>query len=337
MRLEGVGIQELILFEGTKQLASYTFTNVDEAVTKINKSSLYVSATKVADGPLTVISNQTFTGGSAGIANITNQEYINAMTAFEGKTFNSFALDGVAAADLQTSVVAWVKRIRSQGNRIMAFLGGSLEDDKDPTIGNSRSKSFNHEGIINVIVSAKLDGKVYPSAEVAAFIAGLSSGQELRESLTFASAPFTDVIPTLTPEQRAESTEAGSFLLFEEDGYVKCARGINTLTNIGENQDESWGKIKLTRLRDSIDTSLSNTANSQYVGKLLNNADGQAALLSAIKAYFETLVPNLIGPDFIVQTDEQLMANADKDQFYWEYFVTDVDSMEEIYGTGNHQ
>ncbi|WP_121615213.1 phage tail sheath subtilisin-like domain-containing protein [Virgibacillus halodenitrificans] len=335
--LEGAGKQELILYEGTEQLSTYSFSNVDEAVAQINADNVYITANKVADGPLTVVSNQAFTGGNAGTTTITNEEYIKAMTAFEAKTFNAFALDGPAAADLQTTVVGWVKRLRSQGKRIMAFLGGSLADDKDPTIGNERSKSFNHEGVINVTVSGELGGKLYPSGDIAAYVAGLTTSQSLRESLTFANTPFTDVQPALTIEQRAEAVKSGSFILFEEEGVVKCERGINTLTSYGENQDPSFSKIKLTRLKDSIDTDLSNLATQQYVGKLANHADGQAALLSAIKAYFETLAPDLITPDFIVQKDEELMKNAAKDQFFWEYYVTDVDNMEEIYGTGNHQ
>ncbi|MYL45055.1 phage tail sheath protein [Virgibacillus halodenitrificans] len=335
--LEGAGKQELVLFEGTKQLSSYTFSSVDEAVSQINADSVYITATKVADGSLTTVSNQAFTGGNAGTTTITNEEYIKAMTAFEAKTFNAFALDGPAATDLQTTVVGWVKRLRSQGKRIMAFLGGALADDKDPTVGNERSRSFNHEGVINVTVSGELGDKLYPSGDIAAYVAGLASSQQLHESLTFAATPFTDVQPAMTPEQRAEAVKSGSFILFEEDGVVKCERGINTLTSYGADQDPSFSKIKITRLKDAIDTDLSNTANSQYVGKLINNEDGQAALLSAIKAYFETLTPNLIASDFVVQKDEELMKNAAKDQFFWEYYVTDVDSMEEIYGTGNHQ
>lgn len=334
--LEG-NAQELILFEGTRLLETFTFETVDELVSKINDSSEYLEATKISDGPLAIVSNEALKDGNAGIGDITNQDYIDALVAIEAKTFNAFALDTAHDSDLRASVVSWVKRLRSQGKRILGYIGGTAEEDQDQDGSNTRSKSINHEGIINVTVGVEYNGKHYPSGEAAAYVAGRASGQELSESLTFASTPFTDVIPALTPEQRAEAVQSGSFVFFEDDGEVKCERGINTLTNYGANQSESWSKIKLTRLRDSIDTDLSTTANDQYVGKLLNNADGQAALLSAIKAYFETLAPDLIEPDFIVQPNAELMENAKKDQFFWEYYVTDVDSMEEIYGTGYHQ
>jgi len=52
--------------------------------------------------------------------------------------------------------------------------------------------------------------------------------------------------------------------------------------------------------------------------------------------YLEGLTPNLLQTGTVdVQRDEAKMANAEGDQFFWQYYAKEVDNMEEIYGTGN--
>jgi hypothetical protein len=85
---------------------------------------------------------------------------------------------------------------------------------------------------------------------------------------------------------------------------------------------------------DAIAMDTAAAAQTNYIGKILNNKIGQTALLCAIKQYFETLVSNLLDADFTVQTDTAAMADAEGDQFFWLYTATIVDSMEKIFGTG---
>lgn len=331
---------ELTLFEGTAK--KYTIIldkgSIDDIVNAMNSDSnnVYLKAIKVADGNGTLqnVSNQPLTGGNDGMDNITNQQYIDAMAAFEARQFDAFALDGATDVALQTTVASWTKRLRDEGKKIISFMGGSLEDDKDPETGNTRSRGFNHEGIVNVTVSAKLDGTWYSSAEVACYVAGLVSGQALNESATYAATPFDDVSPRLTNSQIISGIQAGSFLLVHDGEKVVCEKGINTLTSLRTGQNESFKKIKPVRIMDAIEMDTAKTAHEAYIGKIPNNDDGQNALLSAIKNYFETLAPTLIADDFVVEVDEEMMKNAASDEFYWKYTATIIDSMERIYGTG---
>lgn len=340
--IDSVGKQDIVLFEGTTQLYVFTFAKgtgvVDNAVAVINGDTrnLWLNATKVATGndTLAAVANQALTGGNSGVAGITNADYTAAMTAFEARVFNSFALDGITDAALQTSTKSWVERLRSEGKKIIAYMGGSVIDDADITIANARSNGFNHEGVVNVGVSVNLDGVIHPSAEVACWVAGRGTGQALRESLTFANSPFDDVIPRLTHNQVVSAIQNGTLVLIHDGRRVKIECGINTLTSLTAEQNDAWKKIKPIRIMDAIDADTNKTAVDHYVGKVLNNEDGQVALLSAIKNYFETLSPVLLADDFLVETDAAKQATALSDEFFWRWEATLIDSMEKIFGTG---
>lgn len=336
------GKKQILLYEGTTLLRTFTFAKgaaiVDNAVAAVNNDVLnaWITASKVADGNGTLadVANSAFAGGNDGTGGVVNQDYIDAMTAFEARVFNNFALDGNSAADLQTSVKAWVQRLRNEGKKIVAFLGGSTADDADINTANTRSQGFNFEGVINVGVSGVLDSTTYSSAQVACYIAGLMAGQALRESLTYAQTVFDDVTPRLTHSQVESAINAGSLVLVHDGEKVIVEKGINTLTSLAAGQGDGWKKIKIIRIMDAIAMDTAKAAADNYIGKVLNNEDGRVAVLNAIKNYFETLVPDLLDPDFTVEVDAEKQATALGDQFYWKYSARLIDSMEQILGTG---
>lgn len=340
--VDSVNKQDLVLYENTTELFVFTFDKgvsvVDNAVAAINGNSqnVWIDATKLDNGAGTIanVVSQPLAGGNDGTAGVVNADYIDAMSVFEARIFNAFTLDGATDAALQTSVAAWVARLRNEGKKIIAYLGGSATDDADITVANARSNGFNYEGIVNVGVSAQLDGVLYPSSMVACYIASKGTGQALRESLTYAVTPFDDVQPRLTDNQFVSALRAGTLVLMHDGEKVIIERGINTLTTLSEDQDDAWKKIKIIRIIDAIDVDTTQAAHDNYIGKVLNNNDGQAALLSAIKKYFETLAPTLINGDFTVEVDTELQANALGDEFYWKWNARVIDSMEKIFGTG---
>ncbi len=334
--------QDLVLYEGAKKLYEFTFAKgadvLANALAAINedKNNKWLEAVKIADGNATLasINGQELVGGNAGTANITNALYVAAMSALEPYDFNVFTLDGVTDSSLQASVKAWVERLRREGKMITAFVGGSTEEDKDIANANSRSAGFNHEGMVNVGVSAKLAGVWYSSAKVACCVAGKAAGQALKESLTYAVMPFEDTVPRLTHSQITAALQAGTLVLVHDGEKVIIEQGINTLTSLREGQNNSFKKIKGVRIMDAIATDTAKTAQDSYIGKVINNEDGQAAVLSAIKNYFEALAPTLIANDFTVEVDTERQAAAEADEFYWKWDARLIDSMEKIFGTG---
>jgi hypothetical protein len=339
--------KDILLYEGTALLRTFTFAKgeaiVDNAVAAINNDTgnEWITATQVVagNGTLADITTQPLSGGNSGIAGITNTDYMKAVDASEAIQFNLLTMDGITDPSLQTSIAGWVSRVRSEGKGVVAVLGGSSTDDQTLAAGNTRSQTFNHEGIINVTTGAVLDGVSYTSAQVAPYIAGLIAGQKLSESITYASTPFDDVTRRYTHNEVVAALQSGSLILVHDGEKVKVERGINTLTSLRQGQNNQWKKIRAIRTMDSINADLLKAAEDNYIGKVNNNEDGQAALLAAFKQYMETMVTGgVILRDFAVYLDPQYHGKnpstpAAADEVYpkWEAYITDT--MEKIFGT----
>ena len=340
-------LKELKLYEGTKLLKVFAIDNgdIESVVQAINEDTgnKWVVATKIADGTVADVSGETFTGGDSGVTDIANADYIAATTAFEGQEFHVLALDGVTDPALRSSVVAWVKRVRSEGKGIIATMGGSKADDTGvDAVSNAvnRSATFNFEGIVNVGSGGSMADKEYSSAQVAAWVAGLIAGQSLNQSTTYAESPFDDVTRRWTRSEQEKAVRGGVLLLIHDGRKVKVLRGMNSLVTLQLGQNSSWKKIRTIRVMDAINGDLQRTTDDVYIGKVNNAAEGRLALIGAGKEYMRTLAQSNVieatGYDVILDPDYYGSAPAIKpepDQVFlgWNARLTDV--MEQIFGT----
>jgi len=333
---------DIKLYEGTTLLRTFTFPTgtVAAAVAAINDDdgNKWVTATKLADGngTLTSTASSPFVGGDSGISGLTNADYIAALAAFETQEFHVLALDGVTDSGLHTSIVSWISRIRGEGKGVMAVLGGSGSDDTAADAVNkatTRSSGYNHEGVVNVGTGAKLDGVIYSSAQVSAYVAGLIAGTALSSSTTYAGTPFDDVTRRWTRSEQELAVKGGVFLLVHDGRRVKVLRGINSLVTPTASQNYAWKKIRTIRVMDTINADLQRTAEDSYIGKVNNTQEGRLTLISACEQYLQTLAQAgvvdqaglsvSIDPDFDPEPDQVFLK--------WEARLTDV--MEQIFGT----
>lgn len=341
------GTKELKLYEGTKLLRTFSIGSGDAvaAVQAINEdtSNKWVTATKMADGTLADVSGAVLSGGDSGIAGVTNADYVDALEAFEGQDFHVLTLDGVTDPALRTSIVAWVKRVRSEGKGILLTLGGSSIDDKASDAASkaiSRSAVIDAEGVINVGTGAMLNGNEYSSAQIAAWVAGLIAGQQLRESTTYAGSPFDDVTRRWTRSEQEKAIQGGVFLLVHDGRRVKVLRGVNSLITLREGQNKGWKKIRKIRVIDQINADLQRTAEDTYIGKVNNTTEGRLALIGACKQYLQTLaMENIIeATGYDVALDPRFYGSApqlqpEDDQVFLVWTADDTDVMEQIFGT----
>lgn len=341
--------KDIRLLEGTTLLKTFTFADgtVQAAVDAINQdpANKWVTATKLADGNghLKDGSGFSFAGGDSGIDGIVAANYTDALTAFETQEFNLLALDGVSDSSIQTSVVSWVNRVRSEGKTVIAVLGGSAADDVSASAVNAattRSASFNHEAVVNVGSGTILDGTSYSSAQTSAYVAGLIAGQRLSESTTYAATPFQDATRRWTRGEQEQAVTGGVFLLVHDGKRVKALRGVNSLTTLREGQNSSWKKIRTIRVIDAIQADLIATAENDYIGKVNNTAEGRLALIGAASQYMLSLAqsgvidtegwsvylnPQYYGPNAVF--------TPEPDQVYLNWEARLTDSMEQIFGT----
>ena len=293
------GVYTLKLYEDTTLLKTYSFTTWQGLVDTVNADNSYVTAAKAAAN--TDLSGNTFkpttsaafSGGNSGITGVTAADYIAMLNVLEQETFNILTLDGVTDASIQTSVASWVINMRKNGKKIVAFMGGSNEDDTcDEAVSRtiSRSAGFNHEGIINVGTGVVLDDVSYCSAEAAPYAAGLMAGQKMTESTTYAATPFDDVTRRWRGGRSSEQEKAvtnGVFLFIYDGRIVKVLQGINTLITLRQDQNNAFKKIRSIRTMDAIDVDMQKTAEDNYIGKINNIVEGREALVGACKQYME--------------------------------------------------
>lgn len=249
----------------------------------------------------------------------TAEVFIEMRDSFDTRTFNVFAYDGAVDSAEIDATVAWVKRNRTEGKHFVYVTGGTAADDADPKVGNARSKKLADSYVANLIVGGIVNGKEYPSCEYAPYIAGLIAGTPINKSITYARLPLDDVNTRLTNAQIDEALEAGSLVLVHNGDYVIVEKGQLT----------SGAKIRKIRGRQAISTDIVKTAASEYIGKLDNNRDGQAALIAAIKAYLERLGKANVLEDPVVTLDPEFESKGDAVYLYIAY--TETDSMERIF------
>lgn len=247
--------------------------------------------------------------------------HTEARDAFEARPFNVFVFDGEVSNEVITDTRTWVQKNRDEGKHFMLVVGGSDEEDRDPTVGNKRSTTLADENIVNVTIGGIIDGTAYSSAKIAPYIAGAIAGTPINQSITYLQLPFDDVTKRLRNSEIDTALQAGSLVLVNDGEKVKVEQGITT------NKD----KIRKVRARQAILTDIDRTAKDSYIGKLDNNPAGQATLISAIKAYLETLETQnvLMKPSVALDPDHQ----STGDKVYLAISYTEVDSMERIFLT----
>ncbi|MFC3769729.1 phage tail sheath subtilisin-like domain-containing protein [Paenibacillus sp. GCM10012303] len=341
--------KDIRLLEGTTLLKTFTFPSgtAQAAVDAINAdpANKWVVASKLAEGSgqLKDGSSFPFAGGDSGIDGIAAGDYTDALSACETQEFNLLALDGIADSAIQTSVVAWVNRIRSEGKTVMAVLGGSSADDTSPSAVSAavaRSSAFNHEAVVNVGTGAILNGASYSSAQLSAYVAGLIAGQKLSESSTYAVSPFQDVTRRWTRGEQEQAVTAGVFLFVHDGKRVKALRGVNSLSSLLQGQNNAWKKIRTVRVMDAIQTDLTASAEGSYIGKVNNTAEGRLALIGAAKQYMQSLAQSGVieAEGWDVYLNPQYYGSSavftpGPDQVYLSWEARLTDAMEQIFGT----
>ncbi|OKP91327.1 phage tail sheath family protein [Paenibacillus sp. P32E] len=345
--------KDIKLYDGTTLLRTFTFTSgtIAAAAAAINEDAgnVWITASVLlpGNGILADVSNTPLTGGNSGISGITNADYIAALGAFETQDFHVLALDGISDAALRTSVVSWVKRLRSEGKGIEVAIGGSAAEDTGATAVSTavtRSATIDFEGIINVGVGGALNGVAYSSAQVAAWVAGLVAGTPLSGSTTYAGSPFEDVTRRWTRSEQEAAVKGGVFLLIHDGRRVKVLKGINSLVSLRAGQNKGWKKIRKIRVMDQITYDLMQTAEDNYIGKVNNTEEGRLALIGAGKDYLRTLAAEGVieSSGYNVTLDPRYYGSApairpEDDQVFLTWTADDTDVMEQIFGTFNVQ
>lgn len=303
----------------------YSLENEQEALDALGKENASVAIRILQGGAKEVLAYAVPAFEEADEA----EAYISLRDEFEARHFNVFVYPAEVSATEQDNTVAWVKRNKKEGKHFMFVTGGTAAEDKDPEVGNARSIRLKDDYVVNLITGVVLsDGSELSSVQYASYIAGLIAGTQINKSITYAELPVVDVNKRLKNSEIKAALIAGSLVIVNDGRKIKIEQGVQT-----NSSESKRGKIRATRARQAIASDISATACDHYIGKLDNNADGQAALISAIKLYLETLEKEnvLEGPQ--VKLDDRYESKGDS--VYISVSYVETDSMERIFLTIN--
>ncbi|MED4399773.1 phage tail sheath subtilisin-like domain-containing protein [Metabacillus fastidiosus] len=256
-------------------------------------------------------------------------QYIKMRDAFEARPFNVFVYPGEVSSTEQDSTVTWVKRNRSEGKHFMVVFGGTADEDQDVVATNQRSVRLKDDYVVNLGSGVVLsDGSTLTSSEYASYIAGLIAGTPINKSVTYQALPVVDVTKRLRHSEIESALTSGTLILVHDGTSVKVEQGVVTNSSASKR-----GKIRIIRARQAVSTDIPRTACDHYIGKIDNNPAGQAALISAIKSYLETLELNNVLMEPVVKLDPQRPPVGDS--VFLSISYIEVDSMERIFLTIN--
>ncbi|NOU98483.1 phage tail sheath subtilisin-like domain-containing protein [Paenibacillus planticolens] len=252
----------------------------------------------------------------------TATDYADARTAFDTRPFNVHVFDGEVAAAIQDSMLTWVAANRTAGKHFLAVFGAAAAaDDQTPATGNARSVRLLDNYAVNLTVGAIINGTAVSSGVYAPYLAGLIAGTPINRSITYKVPPVSDVNKRYTNSEVVAALAAGSVVLVNDGEKVRVEQGLTT----------SVKKIRSMRARQAISNDITKTAADSYIGQINNDADGQAALISAVKAYLETLEGSGVLSDISVGLDPQYKSVGDSVYLLISY--VELDSMERIFLT----
>ncbi|MEE0514755.1 MAG: phage tail sheath C-terminal domain-containing protein [Emergencia sp.] len=115
-------------------------------------------------------------------------------------------------------------------------------------------------------------------------IAGMLAALPMTRSCTYYK--FDDLESVTDAADIDAAVDKGEFVLFNDYGTVKAARGVNSATTI-ENPDLK--KITIIEGMDLMKEDIIETFKAQYVGQYKNNLDNQSVFLASVNTYYRQL------------------------------------------------
>lgn len=248
-----------------------------------------------------------------------------ALAALKTLHFNTlvYPYDGIGYDANKLAITNWLKAMREEeGLKIQGVLANYVADS---------------EAVINVVQGVVLtDGTEFTPAQVTAWVAGQTAGASVSKSNT--GQKYTgavDVVPRMTKTAMEAAITAGKFIFKVDTAQnVTAVYDINSLTTVTVDKGKQFQKNRVVRALDGIGNDIVEIFESNYIGKVNNNASGRSLLRSTLVEYFNELQRLSAIQNFTAE-DVTVNAGADSDAVVIDCYIQPVDSVEKMYITVN--
>ncbi|MGE4284886.1 MAG: phage tail sheath subtilisin-like domain-containing protein [Clostridia bacterium] len=253
----------------------------------------------------------------------TDVEITAALVALKTVNFNTlcYPYDGVTYDANKLTIATWIEAMRDdEGVKVQAVLADYVADSED---------------IINVPQGVKLsDGTTLTQAQTTAWVAGITAGANVNQSNTGRKyVGAIDVVPRMTKTEMEAAITAGEFIFKVDTAQnVTAVYDINSLTSITADKGKQFTKNRVIRTLDGINNDIVKIFESNYVGKVNNNADGRSLLRATLIEYFNELQRLAAIQNFTAE-DVTIIAGTDSDAVVIDCYIQPVDSIEKMYIT----
>ncbi len=313
----------------------------------VNKQSAIFTAEKSVNEAVSLSNIAIVEVQSGSNPKVTVEDYDLAFAAFEAYKWNILVADTTSEA-VQASLKAYMERIKENGAIGSCVVGGRIDTVKstgtleDADISDykgmtfeerlNQAKSFNSEYFIYAGSGyVDEDGNRMDGYEAITMQAGIIGSTPSNQSVVHTVIPgAVDTMEVLRNEDYIKAIENGMLMLSpSEDGQVWFDSGVTTLTDLKENQDAGWKKIRRTMTRyemfDRIDRTI-----TPLIGKVNCDADGIANIVKVAKDVLNAMVREgklKDGADFYEDSEYPM----GEDNVHFIIAASDVDSLEKIY------
>ncbi|MDR7856303.1 phage tail sheath C-terminal domain-containing protein [Tissierella sp.] len=260
-----------------------------------------------------------------GAAEHTEEIITAALASLKTVDFNTicYPYDGLTYDANKLAIATWIKAMRdTEGVKVQGVLANYVADD---------------EGIINVTQGVILaDNTELTEKKTTAWVAGVTAGANINQSNTGRKyVGAIDVAPRMTKTEMEAAITAGEFI-FKVDSMqnVTAVYDINSLTTVTVDKGKQFTKNRVIRTIDGINNDITVIFESNYVGKVNNNADGRSILRATLIEYFNELQRLNAIQNFTAE-DVKVEKGVDSDAVVIDCFIQPVDSIEKIYITVN--
>lgn len=191
---------------------------------------------------------------------------------------------------------------------LVSFIKSSVENDK------KRYKALVYKATMADdmhVVNLTNEGENKSIPYLLGYLAGLSL------DMSAIAKPLQKLDMVKEPDDLDEAINNGEFILYNDEGEVRVARGVNSLVTTGQGITDDMKFILIVEVMDMIYTDIYTTWKNFYKGKYKNSLDNQMLLIGAINSYFKALANDLLlDPNFENKTrvdiEKQRLANIPK-------------------------
>lgn len=247
------------------------------------------------------------------LANLMTEDFNVLVYPYDGTTYDANKL----------TIATWIKMMRKEeGISAQVVLANYVADD---------------EAVINVTQGVKLsDETELTPAQTTAWVGGVTAGANINQSNTGRKyIGAIDVVPRMTKTEMEDAVTAGEFIFKVDTAQnVTAVYDINSLTTVTVDKGQQFQKNRVIRTIDGINNDITEIFESNYVGKINNNADGWSLLRATLIEYFNELQRLGAIQNFAAE-DVTVSAGTDSDAVVIDCFIQPVDSIEKIYITVN--